>query len=486
MAEKEYKTLDEWRVIYREKEKLIAKWGYPEVTSKEFYRDIFPKGSLQRKDESESNKGNIVANNMMKTRNRITIIYDDLEDLDKLMGSRFGLIGPFTCFGRSYKQEFAHKLYALAIDIDYVDTVHLKRLFREFENWENKKPNSWMRMPPTYLVSSGRGIHLYYLLKEPIDMYKHRAEKLTELKMALVKYMWNESTSYKPDIDKSSIYQCFRCVGCLSKLCLDKERENVVTRDYPVKAYKISDRRFTLEEIRDSIEGCKIDLSSLYEKPKNLPNKASLEEAKDLWPEWYDRRIIKNEPKKLNKKTWVCNPALYDWWIQKVLNEAKVGGRYFTIVALCCYGRKCGISDGKIRKDAWKLYDHLESITDDEANHFTRQDMRDALSILNDDAEMKLEHTRQWISDKTKIEIKPAKRRKKPLKRDDGTAYKAARMIQDLQDPDGNWRNKDGRPEKQQMVQEWRKQHPDGNKIECERETGLSRHTVLKWWNENA
>lgn len=317
-------------------------------------------------------------------------------------------------------------------------------------------------------------------------MYKHRAEKLTELKMALVKYMWNESTSYKPDIDKSSIYQCFRCVGCLSKLCLDKERENVVTRDYPVKAYKISDRRFTLEEIRDSIEGCKIDLSSLYEKPKNLPNKASLEEAKDLWPEWYDRRIIKNEPKKLNKKTWVCNPALYDWWIQKVLNEAKVGGRYFTIVALCCYGRKCGISDGKIRKDAWKLYDHLESITDDEANHFTRQDMRDALSILNDDAEMKLEHTRQWISDKTKIEIKPAKRRKKPLKRDDGTAYKAARMIQDLQDPDGNWRNKDGRPEKQQMVQEWRKQHPDGNKIECERETGLSRHTVLKWWNENA
>ena len=31
-------------------------------------------------------------------------------------------------------------------------------------------------------------------------------------------------------------------------------------------------------------------------------------------------------------------------------------------------------------------------------------------------------------------------------------------------------------------VVEWRQLHPDGKKIECERETGLSRHTVLKWW----
>ncbi len=31
-------------------------------------------------------------------------------------------------------------------------------------------------------------------------------------------------------------------------------------------------------------------------------------------------------------------------------------------------------------------------------------------------------------------------------------------------------------------VQNWRQQHPDGRKIDCERETGLSRHTVLKWW----
>ncbi len=45
---------------------------------------------------------------------------------------------------------------------------------------------------------------------------------------------------------------------------------------------------------------------------------------------------------------------------------------------------------------------------------------------------------------------------------------------------------KEGRPkgsgEKSKIVEEWKQQHPDGKKIDCERETGLSRHTVLKWW----
>jgi len=48
--------------------------------------------------------------------------------------------------------------------------------------------------------------------------------------------------------------------------------------------------------------------------------------------------------------------------------------------------------------------------------------------------------------------------------------------------PDGTWRNKDGRPMKQDIVAAWQLAHPDGKKIDCERETGLSRHTVLKWW----
>ena len=44
----------------------------------------------------------------------------------------------------------------------------------------------------------------------------------------------------------------------------------------------------------------------------------------------------------------------------------------------------------------------------------------------------------------------------------------------------------EGRPPKREVVQEWRARHPDGRKIDCEKDTGLSRHTVLRWWDEAA
>ena len=59
-----------------------------------------------------------------------------------------------------------------------------------------------------------------------------------------------------------------------------------------------------------------------------------------------------------------------------------------------------------------------------------------------------------------------------------------ARAIRDINND--NWRKGNGRPKgsgtAQAKVIEWRQQHPNGRKIDCERETGLSRPTVLKWW----
>ena len=61
-----------------------------------------------------------------------------------------------------------------------------------------------------------------------------------------------------------------------------------------------------------------------------------------------------------------------------------------------------------------------------------------------------------------------------------------ARLVQTLDYPNGAWRNKEGRPkgngEKSKIVEEWKRQHPDGKKVDCIRETGLSKPTVYKWW----
>lgn len=475
--EKEYRTLEEWRRTYKEKEKLLLERGFEEVSPHDFYRDLFPVGSLEEKGKQGSGKGNIVANVLLKTRRRKTIISDGLEDLDKIIGTRFGLIGPYSCFGKSYKQEYIHEVFAIVIDIDYVTKVHLKRLLQMFADYGNEK--RYNRMPPTYLASSGRGLHLYYFLDKPIEMYKHREPVLTELKMALTRYLWNDFTSLKGDEpDDSSIAQGFRCVGSLSKICLDKEKNKIVTRAYPVKAYKISGRRYSLYELRDSIKGCNIDIDSLYQKPEPQKGKISLAEAKELYPDWYERRIVRKEPPKPHEKTWTCDTALYDWWLRTLQEKARVGGRYYAIVALCCYGRKCKISDAKIRKDAWKQYDLLEKLTDDEANHFSKTDMRDALSVLKDPDMMKtVKHTREWIEAKTKIEIPPNKRngRKRAVHVEYMNMSRKFKVMQ-------NECTNGGRPDKAELVENWQKAHPNGKKIDCEKETGLSRHTVLKWW----
>ena len=46
----------EWKSAYREKEALMLERGYPEVSPHDFYRELFPAGSLQQ--EPEDGKAN--------------------------------------------------------------------------------------------------------------------------------------------------------------------------------------------------------------------------------------------------------------------------------------------------------------------------------------------------------------------------------------------------------------------------------------------
>ena len=35
-----------------------------------------------------------------------------------------------------------------------------------------------------------------------------------------------------------------------------------------------------------------------------------------------------------------------------------------------------------------------------------------------------------------------------------------------------------------EIVEDWRKAHPNGKKADCIKDTGLSKPTVYKWWND--
>lgn len=468
-------NLEDWKRFYEEKKSLLES-SFREADAFEFYRDMFPLGSLQKKgemfDEKEpvsERKGNIVAVDVRvkdeKKRTRSWVVTDDLVALKNVIGVPFGLIGPISWWGKLHKAKNAHRLFAYAIDIDYVDLQRLKNLLKQFR--------TGVQLPPNYLVSSGKGLHLYYFLENPVPIYSNLVEMLSQLKKDLIRRLWNDTSSLKPDEpDITGIFQCFRCVGSLSKM----------GEGYPVRAYKIADHRYTLEALAEMARS-KVDLSLIEKKPEWKPKKdrISLEEALEKYPIWYEKKILKKE---MPRKIWHSNPKMYEWWKRKIMDEVKAGGRYFSLVALCAFGRKCGIDDEQIKADAWGFLDELEKRTDDETNHFTKSDVEDALESLNNPS-ISLA-TRKWISEKTKVEIKTNKRNG----RTKSDHIKLMNFIRDELNKNKDWRNKDGRNCVRRAVFMFLEQNPNATYQEFCENTGLKKSVFYKykkeWLSENA
>ena len=199
-----------------------------------------------------------------------------------------------------------------------------------------------------------------------------------------------------------------------------------------------------------------------------------MEEAKKKYPAWYAKRILQQAP----KGTWVCKRALYDWWLRRI-REVQVGHRYWSIMTLAVYAKKCAIPYEELVADAISQVPFLDSLGKGQ-QPFTKDDVMKALEAYNDSY---MTYPIDTIVERTAIPIKKNKRNGRPQKVHMGLIS----AMRDFLHPDGSWRNKDGRPKgsgtKKEQVQKWRAAHPDGRKADCVRDTGLSRPTVYKWWD---
>ncbi len=85
------------------------------------------------------------------------------------------------------------------------------------------------------------------------------------------------------------------------------------------------------------------------------------------------------------------------------------------------------------------------------------------------------------IDDIVKLTDIPIEKNKRNYRKQE-IHLKGARAIQEINDPEGNWRNKKGAPTKRDIVKDWREKNPEGRKIDCHRETNLDPKTIRKWW----
>lgn len=461
----------------------LERW-FDEVEPREFYRGIFPAGSFQKRGEYRESgsdewgyNGILVSVTKRKKADGTPVVKrytvtDDLEVIDQAgQTDDFCLMSPISYVGRERTAANARYFYAFAVDLDRL-RIKDGRPLGLINLWERHVELLGRIPKPTYIVSSGTGLHLYYVLTEPVPLYRESARLLQDIKRDLTTIIWDDTIvdiASVQDIQQEGIYQGFRVPGTITK------------RGDRARAFWTGDK-IELAELAEFTSFFRDDRARNEKKIVNIKKKPlTLAKAKELYPEWYERRIEREEP----RAVWHTSRRVYEWWKVQIRRGAVVGHRYYCIMMLAIYARKCSMYDPKhnpdpvtreeLERDAFGLLDFMESKTDSEDNHFTEGDILDALEAYDDKW---ITYPRRSVEYKSGIRIDANRRNG----RKQAEHVKLMRAVQSVDYPDGSWRDRNGRKSKGEIVQEWKRLHPDGRKADCIRETGLSKPTVYKWW----
>jgi hypothetical protein len=387
-------------------------------------------------------------------RVRRRILFEDTFEatLEQFSAYDWAYISGCTYWGKVNSGERQSKLYALIFDIDAVEPRNVLNFF--------SAARAGIYPYPNFVVESGHGLHLYYVLEEPLDLYPKIKHQVKELKYALTRALWNPYTSNERHVQYQGINQGFRIPGGKTKI------EGV-----RAQAWKFSETPLAITDLNDFVpDESRIDISQLWPKTS-----MSLEQAKRAYPQWYERVIERGEPSEQGQ--WIANPALYQWWLKKISAPGVTyGHRYFCMMALAIYAAKCGIYDReRVKADAMRLVPHMTSINP--AQPFTEADVTSALECLDS---RYVRFPRHDIAKLTGIEIPP--NRRNGLNQDLHMRLMRGRLAI-LNEAHG--KALQGRPTgsgtKRTLVCEYAAAHPGASQREIAAALGISKTTVNKW-----
>ncbi|WES09775.1 HTH domain-containing protein [Bacillus paranthracis] len=446
---------------YKEVEQLLA-FNYEEVNGEEFYKYTFPNNQDEGEMPGDYSKPNAIylykdpkdKGTERKLRRRIMLNDTWKEDYKEFVESNpMTLCSGLAYRGRVNRLEYAQQMNALVFDLDAVGKNELMNLFSRI----GKKPGLRTLPQPTFIVMSGTGLHIYYVFKEPIALYPNIKLQMKQLKYDLTFKMWEyKATSQEKQIQYQSINQGFRMVGSRN----DKY-------DLQVKAFKTGER-VTLDYINSYAdeEKNRVDINKRFR-----PTQYTLKEAKEKFPEWYERVIVQGDKR---AKKWDIKRDLYDWWLRQSY-KVKGGHRYFYLMCMAIYAVKCNIPKEEVRDDMYKIFDELKEI--EHSNPLEEDDIKSALETYD---RQYYNFTIDDIVKLTDITIEKNKRNYRKQKEH----IKIMNFVRDnISYPEGNWRNQEGRPSKESLVKEYLEENPDHSPTEIARNLEISRTTVYKYIN---
>lgn len=495
---------DERHKNQQRNEMLFNTPGWYWCDADSFYRSLFPEGSLQKRGDDSDGKPNLIVledtgkeidqgtdakgNKLVKRVMHRYTVHDDLDELEHLRDvsisqNTFMFLAPVSYYGKSRNSRNARFLHAIMIDLDYVGTRQLANLLRQMERGVIPYAN--------YLISSGTGLHVVYKLDRPVPLMTRYVAGLQVLKRELTDRVWNANTSDSdPDKKQSQgIFQGFRMVGTATKLNGDIGNPKY-KQPYAVECFSHDETPPAtipyllsfIPKLRDKedMEG----LDALSALTKEVRKTTPIAEAKEKWPEWYEKHVVNDEP----LGGWLYGRAAYDRVLSVIREHVSVSHRYWCIFYLAVMANKCGVPQDELEDDAYGLLERFDALSVEPDNRFTANDVAAALEAYEGGlaSGRARRYTQDFCERKAAVEYgekmghgsnPPEKRLPKDL------SLKKARYERDLkQEMKGTtWWNKDGAPKKAMQVWQSATDNPGLSVAALARRAGVSRPTVYKW-----
>ena len=483
-------------LLFLEKNSYLAS-QYEQVDAHEFYQDLFQEGWLENRSDLTGGKPNAIFSSAykktpeqiaeieakekeeellvqaaldrgekpprFKKRKRIwvknTLVFDGMDGLDEILSESdplhlWTITSPVAFSGKSRTNNNGYHLWGFTIDLDGVEMDQLRDLLFQIDNEVIPRP--------TYLVNSGTGFHVYYMFEEPVPMYPRLMDQLKELKRALTTVVWNRYTSTIPADERQfqGLVQGFRVVGTRTKL----------GADFKVTAFRVG-RKHTLQYLMDWAEDERdIDFDEF--------SHVTLDEARELWPEWYQARIVEGK----KRKSFDFPPEVYESWLRRMELGTFDGNRYNCVAVMFSLALRCGIEFEEVMADAMSLVPRLNRLTKTKGNQFTEDDVLDAASFY-DEEYRNLGLNAVYHMTKIEVPRTPRNHRRQKEHLEEARALRDIRMKRQGR----KWDDNNGRPKgsgtAQEKVAAYRADHPDASVTKVARALQISRTTVYKWWD---
>lgn len=433
---------------YDEKNDILSQFG-SEISSYTLYEDIF--GDLYQTvpivfiDEDE---------------NKHVVPMSIVEAIEKCEGRNDVLLGGCTYFNNWISKRSAKDIYAFIIDMDNVYSGTLLNALQNDWKTANDEP-----LPmPTYIVNSGTGLHLYFVLEEPIPNYRATTENLDKLYRALA----IQQTTKRVFLHKQVQWfgQDFRMAGGLNKYGW-------------VNTVFETGNKWDIDELGEQVGLKDVHFIRYGEKrtPKNKDQKS---------------RGKKNFLQKTNRQGWKTDRAFYDCALRNCREKTKEGNRYMSMCALTVIAWKCNVPQEELEKDLLSL---LPNYNRGATRQIKEKEIYSAMKMYNAKALLtqrdSLENWQGWKykpikrNGRNKMEHLQAEYWKDERGRPNINTCKQNReLVLKFMRDNGEIKGRPlGSGIKKDIVLEWRKNNPKGRKADCHRDTGLDPKTIRKWWN---